>query len=372
MNHDKLKIVFLHRANDPYTLERIKYFNSVNYEVYSISFSTDGYQSDLDGVNVIRLRRYKIDLIPFVKRISHYFEIKNILKKIKPDILHIVSALNLFYTFSKHSRVKIIENEGSDVIVSPQKYKFLITYYKFFYKKVNGVLQDSRVAFDKGIKYGAPADKRFNKIIEIGIDFSIFNKDVPKGIIREKYNLKDKKIIFHSRGINELYNIDIILKSIIKLRERYSSFVYILTTTMDDLKYDLRQYIINNRLEDNLLLVGRQDRVKSLKHFYRDADVNISVPSSDSSPFSVYESMACMTPNVVTDLPWLYDKFVPDKHLITCPVRDADLLADKILSLLNSKITLDLDSAYDVVFNQINFEKENNKLNDFYTNLLKK
>ena len=77
-----------------------------------------------------------------------------------------------------------------------------------------------------------------------------------------------------------------------------------------------------------------------------------------------------MTPNIVTDLPWLYAKFMPGKHLITCPVRDSSQLAERIIGVLNGKLKVDLASAYDVVFNQINLQKENSELELFYRFLL--
>lgn len=216
-----MKIAFLHRANDPYTLERIRYFCANKYEVYSISLSEDGYQAEIGGVNVIKLKKLIIDKLPFAKRLSHYYELKRILKRIKPDILHVVSALNLFYTNTKYGRIKIIENQGSDVILIPLKHKFLIPYYRFYYNKVDGIIQDSQVAYESGLKYGANNNPELNKIIEIGIDFKIFNKNAAKGIIRKKYNLENRQIIFHSRNIIKIYNIDIVLKSILEVRKDF-------------------------------------------------------------------------------------------------------------------------------------------------------
>ena len=69
MIQSNMKIAFLHRANDPYTLERIKYFCSKKYEVYSISLSEDAYQEEINGVNVIQLKKYIIDKLPFAKRL---------------------------------------------------------------------------------------------------------------------------------------------------------------------------------------------------------------------------------------------------------------------------------------------------------------
>ena len=81
--------------------------------------------------------------------------------------------------------------------------------------------------------------------------------------------------------------------------------------------------------------------------------------------------MACLTPNVVTDLPWLYSNFIPEKHLKVCSVRDEKSLAEQINKILNSNHNLDLLSAYNIVYDKINLKKENKKLELLYRTILK-
>ena len=373
MSQDRLKIVFLHRAVDPYTSERIKYFIEKNQNVYSIIFDLgENVTLKKNSYNVVKLKRSFLDKIPLVKRFLHYFEIRKILSQIKPDVVHVVNAFNLLYLSYKSDFIKVIENQGSDVIYTPERFKILIPFYRLMYKKVDAVVQDSKTAQEYGIKYGAPKDNFRNKIIEIGIDFNIFNKDVPKGIIRKEFGLSDRQIIFHSRGVVEsIYNIDIIIKSILLVRKYFPKSILILTARKEQLNSQLQDFIQSNNLENNILFVGYRDRIKDLKYFYSDADVNISVPSSDSSPFSVYESMACMTPNVVTDLPWVYNNFTPGKHLMVCSVRNEESLADSINKILDSRHNLDLSSAYNKVYEKINLKKENEKLESLYRTILK-
>lgn len=372
-SQDRLKIIFLHRAIDPYTSERIKYFIEKDQIVYSIIFDLgENVILQNNNYNIIKLRRTILDKIPLAKRFIHYFEIKKILKQIEPDVIHVVNALNLFYLNYKLDFIKVIENQGSDVIYSPEKFKILIPFYRYMYKKVDGVVQDSKIAQEYGIKYGAPKDNYRNKIIEIGIDFKIFNKDVPRGTIRKTFNLGSRPIIFYSRGVvDPIYNIDMVIKSILNVRKNFPECILILTARKEQLNLELLNFIEYNSLEKNILFVGYQDRIKVLKYFYRDADVNISVPSSDSSPFSVYESMACLTPNVVTDLPWLYTNFIPGKHLMVCSVENEESLANNINKILNCQHNLDLLSAYNIVYEKINLRKENEKLEMFYRSALK-
>jgi glycosyltransferase involved in cell wall biosynthesis len=372
MDQGSLKIAFLHRAKDPYTLERIKYFVKKKHIVYSIIFDF-GETVPIQGDFVqYKLKRTILDKIPLAKRFIHYYEIRRILKHINPDVFHVVNALNLTYVNYRSNFLKVIENQGSDVIHTPLKFKMLIPFYKYMYKKADAVVQDSKIAQEYGIKYGAPNDNYRNKIIEIGIDFKIFNKDVPKGTIRKKFNLGGRQIIFHSRGVvDPIYNINIVIKSILNVRKNFPECIFILTARKEQLNSELQDFIQHNSLEKNILFAGYQDRIKDLKYFYRDADVNISVPSSDSSPFSVYESMACLTPNVVTDLPWLYTNFIPGKHLMVCSVRNEESLAECISKILNCQHNLDLLSAYNIVFEKINLQKENEKLEMFYIRTLK-
>jgi glycosyltransferase involved in cell wall biosynthesis len=372
MNQDKLKIAFLQRGNDPYTNERIKFFLLKGHKVFSISFFRENDNSKIKGVTYYIFRELTIDKIPFIKRVSHYFELKNMLLSIKPDIFHVVSALNLFYCKYNLPFKKIIENQGSDLILTPSKNKFLIPFYKKYYKKVDAVVQDSQMLYEKSLKYGATTKSGLNQVIEIGIDFSIFNPEIEKNIVRNRYNLHNRPILLHTRSKNHLYNLDTILFSLAKVKKEILDIVLILTTSFEDLSLRDRRIIKMNDLFPNIIFAGFQDRKTSLKYFYADADIVISVPSSDSSPFSVYEGIACKTSVIVSDLPWIYSKFIPGKHLLTVPVRDSEKLADSIINYFTNKSrAIDIEAAYDIVFKKINFNNENRKLEELYYRTLR-
>jgi glycosyltransferase involved in cell wall biosynthesis len=62
---------------------------------------------------------------------------------------------------------------------------------------------------------------------------------------------------------------------------------------------------------------------------YRAADVVLSIPSSDSSPRSVWEALACGRPVVVSDLPWARDELEDGRHAVLAPL-DAAAIANAI------------------------------------------
>jgi glycosyltransferase involved in cell wall biosynthesis len=53
---------------------------------------------------------------------------------------------------------------------------------------------------------------------------------------------------------------------------------------------------------------------------YRAADVVVSLASSDSSPRSVWEALACARPVVVSDLPWAREELEHGRNALLTPL----------------------------------------------------
>jgi glycosyltransferase involved in cell wall biosynthesis len=123
-------------------------------------------------------------------------------------------------------------------------------------------------------------------------------------------------------------------------------------------------------IEDHLLVTGQIDHTGTMPFYCRDADVVVSVPSSDSSPASVYEAMACKTRVIISDLPWYRGKFEKDRDMIVVPARNVEKLADAIIQVLSGEKKVDIQSAYEKVFKKINYQTENGKLEKLYQRIL--
>ncbi len=364
------KIGFIHQPNDPYVMVRIEYFLSKGYEVYSIVFEKeDQIQKKIKNLKILVLKKNFISKIPFLKRLFFFNQISKITRKYKLDILHIVSALNSFYLYISKSKINVLELEGSDVLKAPFEYPFLKLYYNLLFKYAHGVIQDSKIAQVNGILFGAK--RKNNEVIEIGVDTNIFNRNIKKGIVRKKYNIKrNQPIVFHSRSLKTIYNIKTIIKSIAIAKKKFNNIKFLFTGSYNDLQSDCKEIIENNNLNDNIIFVGKLNHKKEMKYYYTDANLSISVPYSDSSPFSVYESMACKTPVIVSDLNWFKEKFKNKKHLIAVKVDDYKKLGKYIIDILENNIKLDLKSASTIIKKHINKDIENKRLENLYKKLL--
>lgn len=365
-----MRIGFLHQPNDIYTPVRMKYFVSRGHEVYSISFPGRNPQARIEGINHIYLPDIFLNRLPFVKRFIYGLNILWITWKYNLDVLHIINALNVFYLICSKASKNVLENEGSDVLVSPAKYPFLKTYYSVFFKYADGIIQDSQLSQIAGMEYYSSSNSTPNQVIEIGVDFKIFNKNVERGVARRKLKIGDNPFVFYSRGCSKIYNVETIIKAIPIVKEKFNDVKFVFTGSKDKLNSELLQFITINNLENQVIFCGFLDHELEIKYFYTDADVVISIPISDSSPFSVYESIACYTPVIVSDLPWIKGKFVPDKNILTVPPMDDRILAEHIYQVLEGRINLDLESAYNVVYEKVNMETENSKLELLYSRLL--
>ena len=364
------KIGFIHQPNDPYVMVRIEYFLSKGYDVYSIVFEKNNQiQKKLKNLKILVLKKSFVSKIPFLKRLIFFIKISKITRKYKLDILHVVSALNSFYLYSSKSKVNVLELEGSDVLKAPFEYPFLKSYYNFFFKYAHGVIQDSKISQVNGILFGAKREN--NEVIEIGVDINVFNNNIDKGMIRKKYNLKkNQPMVFHSRSLKKIYNILTIIKSIAIAKKKFNNIKFLFTGSYKDLQSDCKEIIENNNLKENIIFVGKVNHKKEMKYYYKDSNLSVSVPYSDSSPFSVYESMACKTPVIVSDLNWFKGKFKNKKHLLAVKADDYKKLGKYIIDILENNIKLDLESASMIIRRNINKDIENKRLENLYKKLL--
>ena len=357
-----LNIAFLGNQWLPHTYERMDALKDRGHKVYLFTWPLEENKTGeniflLPCPNLINKKGLIKYLIPNIR------ELKKLIKTYNIDVIHIMGIVNGIYSFFIRSIKIVVEHNGSDILLVPKQLPYYKYYYKLIYFFIDGVIQDSAVSKNAGIRLGAP--KKNNEIIDIGVDLNIFNQEIEKNIIRSKYNIrKDQKIILHPRGFRELYNPDIIINSINTVKKLYPDIVYIFCGYYDH-HNNYEDKVKEMGIENNVMFVGHVDRIKELPYYYSDADVVLSIPSSDSSPLSVFEAMACATPVIVSDLPWLNHKFSNYSPKIV-PVRDAHKLSEAIIEVLSDPVDYPTSHLFKIVNNHINKDEEVKKMEKLY------
>jgi glycosyltransferase involved in cell wall biosynthesis len=120
----------------------------------------------------------------------------------------------------------------------------------------------------------------------------------------------DGPLIVSVRGFKAIYNVDLQLKAFAQIRAHSPEARLLLKYPVKRVPLSVRARIARLGVEDAVILLG--DIVSErMADVYRAADVVLSIPSSDSSPRSVWEALACGRPVIVSDLPWARDELTP-------------------------------------------------------------
>ena len=126
------------------------------------------------------------------------------------------------------------------------------------YWLADAVVQDSKVAQCAGIKYGGST--KVNEIVELGIDFDVFNLNVKKGIARDRLGLHDEqKMIFSPRSFRPNSNIENIIESIPIVNSIYKDVMYVFCRHYGDLETKYIEQIKHLGVEKNVKFTGFLD-----------------------------------------------------------------------------------------------------------------
>ena len=186
-------------------------------------------------------------------------------------------------------------------------------------------MADSQVLLDRLVELGARRDATM--LFTWGVDLAAFAPlNGTRLALREQLGLGPGPVILSPRSLTPVYNPETILAAFELVSE-----------ALPDAQFVLKHMGTPGAAPER----ARGPRVRIVGHvpyermawYYQAADVCVSIPSSDSSPRSVWEAMACGCPVVVSDLPWVRELITPDRDAIVVPV-DAHAVAAGIRRVL--------------------------------------
>ena len=342
-----MKILYLSSSSDWHIDLWTQYFTK-NHSVYLFS-DKENYIDDqpfegvvvnhsaglLGGIlNLFGIKSHK--LFQINKLISAKYYAYRVDALIKSESIEVVHAHNLYYgyvaSFLKAKVPVIFTPMGSDIIIHAQNnfiYKHMAR--QAFYKAVV-VTGDSLLVQKRGFEVGAKAER--NYIIQNGVDSFIF---YPKdNSLKKDFHVgKDEFLFFSPRAITPLYNIDIILDSLHTLKEANHRFKCMFSFAFGGEYYsELKHKVTTLGLENYVIWLG-YIKYEDMQLYYNASDLVISVPSSDSSPKSVYEAMFCGKPVIISDLEWSHELLDELECVCRVDVRNADQLSNSISRLIS-------------------------------------
>jgi glycosyltransferase involved in cell wall biosynthesis len=265
------------------------------------------------------------------------FATRRIVHRIQPDILHAhqvagdgwVGAATGFHPF-------VVTAWGSDLLVGPERSWIQRQLARWVLRRADYVTCVSKSLAQVARPLGI--DPRHLEVVPWGVDTDIFHpiSDFDKATLRARLGLGSGPIVLSMRAVQSLYNPLDIARSIARVLEQVPAAHFIIRT------YDYDQGLLNRfqtivrkcHATDAVRYVGELPDDHSIADLYRAADVAVSVPSSDGTPLSVLEALACGLVPVLSDVSSLHEWIVHEHEGLFVPVGDVKAISAAIVRLI--------------------------------------
>jgi glycosyltransferase involved in cell wall biosynthesis len=162
------------------------------------------------------------------------------------------------------------------------------------------------------------------EVVRWGLDLEAFAPG-DSAAAREALGLPaDGPLVASMRGLKRVYNPELVLEAFARVRAGREDARLLLKHPLSETPASVSSAIERLGLVDSVIVLGNVP-AERLPDVYRAADVVVSLASSDSSPRSVWEALACARPVIVSDLPWARDELAEDGRALLVPLDPAEV-----------------------------------------------
>ena len=258
---------------------------------------------------------------------AHVRWIRGLNRDLRPDVVHAHWMCGYAaYAALAGASPLVAMAWGSDVLRANRIRTFAS---RIAIRRAGVAMADSRALLDRLVELGARRESTV--LVNWGVDLDAFAPaNGARPDLRERLGLGPGPVILSPRSLTPVYNPDTILAAFDLLAEALPDAQLVLKH-MGEGTADLERLAARERVH----VVGHVP-YERMAWYYQAADVCVSIPSSDSSPRSVWEAMACGCPVVVSDLPWVRELIAPERDALVVPI-EAAAVSDAIRRVLEDR-----------------------------------
>ncbi len=258
------------------------------------------------------------------------FSIFRLIKKIKPDIIH-VHAPNIFSSnaiiASKFLGIPIIATVHRAEIDKVSSVVHI--FRKLILGKFDKIIAVSNFTRALAIKAGV---KESNiSIIYNSCDETIFSpKD--KIVTRQKMNIPNKKIILYVGNLVKIKDVSTLIKACMIVSQKGQDFLLLIIGDGEERK-NLESLVISQRLEKNIRFVGWLPQ-SSLPDYYNSSDIFVLPSLIEGHSVALLESMTLGLPAIASSVGGNLETITDGKNGFLFRSGDPIDLSEKLLKLL--------------------------------------
>ena len=323
----------------------LRYFSSHGHETFLFSFAPVT-PEDVDTIEKAG-GKYLGELTPFyLKRfwrtVAQIRRLRKFLRKEKIDVLHShFVGVNTWYGALSRFHPTVITVMGGDILgedwkPGPDVRERWLTPYAL--RNADLITCWSNNLIDIVRRFTRP-DVPI-EVVHGGVNLERFSSNGSKPeYLLDRLNLpRDARVVFSPRLMRPLYNLDKIASAAgtvcTAVPQAYFVFAVLPVATDEAYAAKVREILSHGAARDRVRFVGAISH-EEMPDFYRLADVTVSIPSSDGTPMSVLESMACGTPVLVSRIPNYDAHYIEDqKTVLMVDQRYSGVVATGLIKLL--------------------------------------
>ena len=335
-----MRLCYIANPYSIHTQRQARYFADQGHEIHLISVSPTQGTIPLNAFpdNVTLYDLMAKSNIRKLRYLHWGILARQIVRKIQPDILHAhqvagngwVGAATGYHPF-------IVTAWGSDLLLGPHRSRIQRQLAKWVLQRADYVTCVSEGLMQAAKSLGADPQKL--EMATWGIDTDVFHPASPadKQAIRAQIGLHPTDLLVLSiRAIKEVYNPLDIAKAIPLVLKRIPNVQFIIRTYGYDphLLTQFKAIIQKHHAAEAVQYLGDLSTEEDIANLYRAADVAISIPSSDGTPSSVLEALACGAVPILSDLPTLHKWVQHEQEGLFVPAKNTEYLSEVIIRLI--------------------------------------
>ena len=316
-------------------------------------------QINLDGGNYVKFDVCSKNIFTAFRRVKG---LKNILKEIKPDIIHVRSRVPawLVYFANKSLNIKVVSTIHGFNSVG---------FYSSIMQKADAVICVSNSIKEYIQKHYQTNENKIT-VIPRGIDLELFNpKNIDETFIesfKKEFNLKDKFVVSSVGRVTQLKDYETFIKAISLVKKEIPNIVGLIVggvrSDKEDYLNSLKSLVKELTLEENIIFTGSQNKIEQI---YALSDVVISSSKKPESFGRAVAEAICMNkPVIATNHGGVKDIIIENVNGFFFEVANDKELANNILKSRFLKF-----DGYTYISNNFSLENMVNKTLEVYRNL---
>ena len=227
---------------------------------------------------------------------------RRLIRSFRPDLVHVNWMPFALAPALAGAKPMVVMAWGSDVYLASRAQ--LLT-YRLAIRRARLCMADSAALLDRLVELGAPRDQ--TALLNWGVNLHQFRPPSPgeREELRAELGLAGGPVVMSPRGFKDIYNPGVVIDAFARVLADVPD-VQLVLKHQTDVGPELGPLSGDPRVH----VIGRVP-YERMADYFRASDICVSIPTSDSSPRSVWEAMACGCACVLSDLPWVHELIQP-------------------------------------------------------------